>query len=325
MAVEPAAQASLDSKQPAPRMWRRLCGRSADFWREFMFWWAEHFPRVVLWTRPFWLWGAWRFAAKFRNDLLTNARRLLGPDAGAIAHERLAKRILHNLYTAVFELADCARLTLTELAQRIDGIEGADRYYTARESGKGAIMATAHIGSFEIGIAAVAEREPRIHVVFQRDAFARFESLRTKLRRALGVIEAPVDDGWSLWARLRDALERDEVVMIQADRVMPGQRGVPVPFFDGHILMPAGPLKLAAATQAPIIPVFSIRTDVGRVRVVVEEAIYVTRGDGPINERHPAALKLAAAIEKHVRAHPDQWLMPYPVWCEDLHGGSGDA
>src|SRR5262249_6244374 len=81
--------------------------------------------------------------------------------------------------------------------------------------------------------------------------------------------------------------------------------------------LPAGPVKLAMATGAPIIPVFTIRAPRGRFRVIIDEPITVEAGplrwDGP----HPALLRLAACIERQVAAYPDQWLMLHRVWCED--------
>ncbi len=301
-----------------PPAWRqRLRVAWANFWREFMFWWTEYAPEAVLWTRPFFLWFAWRFAATLRTGTLPNARRLLGPGAHNADHVALAKATVHNCYLSVYELGRTLRLTRKEMRDCVDAIEGQDTYLAARRAGKGAVVVTAHLGSFELGAAALLDREARLHVVFRRDAFPRFERLRSRLRARLGVVEAPVDDGWSTWVRLRDALRANEVVMIQGDRVMPGQKGVPVPFFDGHLLMPTGPLKLALATGAPLIPIFSIRTGVGRVRVIIEEPILVSRDDGPPTGRHPAMRKLAKVIEKHVRAHPEQWLIVEPAWCED--------
>jgi KDO2-lipid IV(A) lauroyltransferase len=125
-----------------------------------------------------------------------------------------------------------------------------------------------------------------------------------------------------MWVRLRDALARDEVVMIQADRVMPGQQGARVPFLGGHLLMPLGPIKLALATGAPIIPIFSHRTAIGRLRVTIERPIVVGRADcvSPGEDRAPPALAaLGALIEQKVRAHPEQWFMLQPALCEDQH------
>ena len=132
------------------------------------------------------------------------------------------------------------------------------------------------MGSFEVAVAALRQKEPRVHIVFKRDQVSRFEQLRSALRRRLGVIEAPIDQGGvGMWVGLRDALRRDEIVVLQGDRVMPGQKGQRVPFLSGHLLLPTGPVKLAQASGAPIVPIFSTRTPEGNIRISVAEPIFV--------------------------------------------------
>lgn len=324
---EIAAQGRTATVDAAPRVsagwFDRVRRFSADFWREFMFWWTEHAPIVVLWTGPFFLWFAWRYSRVLRAGTLANAKRLLGPDADEASQVALARSVVNNAYITIYELGRAVRLSREALRACIVDVQGEESYLAARRHGKGAIIVTAHIGSFEVGAAALLDRETRVHVVFRRDEFARFERLRSRLRQRLGVDEAAINDGWSIWMRMRDALLADEVVMIQADRVMPGQKGVPVPFFDGHLPMPVGPIKLALATGAPIIPVFSFRAAVGKVRVVIEEPIFVSRDAAcPAGSDVVATAlrRLAKIIERQIAAHPDQWLMLEPAWCEDQHG-----
>src|SRR5439155_19160634 len=205
------------------------------------------------------------------------------------------------------------RLSREQLQRRIESIEGTEHYDAARDLKKGAVIATAHMGSFEAGAAALPDRERAMHVVFKRDA-TRFERVRAALRQKLGVIEAPVDEGWTVWLKLREALLRDEVVMVQADRVMPGQKGCEVEFLHGHLLLPTGPVKLAIASGAPILPIFAIRTHDGRIRIHIEPHILVEPCD---DEPHPALLSYAMTLEKYVRAYPQQWLLLHPAFCED--------
>src|SRR5439155_19959391 len=122
----------------------------------------------------------------------------------------------------------------------------------------------------------------------------------------LGVIEAPIDDGLALWLRLREALLRDEVVMMHADRVIMGQKGCKVPFLHGHLLLPTGAIRLAMASGAPIIPALVIRRPDGRVRIHIEPHITVEPSD---EDPHPALLSFAATLEKYVRDYPEQWLL----------------
>jgi KDO2-lipid IV(A) lauroyltransferase len=218
--------------------------------------------------------------------------------------------VVTNLFRFVCDVAEGGRLEPAVLRSRIRSVEGRAHYDAARRLGKGAVIATAHLGSFEVGMASLSEIEPRMHVVFKRDRLSRFDRLRSRLHERVGAVEAPIDDGWESWMRLRDALLADEVVFVQADRAMPRQRAVAVPFCGGHIRLPLGPVKLAQMTGSPIIPVFAPWQGRG-VRICVEPAI--TADGNPREALH----RLAAAIEKHVCAAPEQWLAVYRAWVED--------
>jgi KDO2-lipid IV(A) lauroyltransferase len=130
------------------------------------------------------------------------------------------------------------------------------------------------------------------------------------------VLECPVDDGLPAWMRLRDALRMGDVVLLQADRVVAGQKGVRAPFLGGTLMMPEGLVKLARLTGAAIVPVFAPRVP-GGVRIVVDEPIQVGPEPPPRGTIDPAQLRLAAAVERAVREYPDQWLCLQPALVED--------
>jgi KDO2-lipid IV(A) lauroyltransferase len=257
--------------------------------------------------------GAYRFSPSVRRATAANARGIFGPEVAPAEVRALGRGVVASFYDFVCDVGQALHLSRDQLGGRIESIEGHPHYLAARALGRGAIIATAHMGSFEAGAVALLKHERAMHVVFKRDP-SRFERVRSGLRQKLGVTEQPVDDGWGMWMRLRDALARDEVVMIQADRVMPGQKGAEVPFLHGRMLLPTGPFKLALASErAPIIPVFVLRTPRGGIRIHVEEAIVVEPSD---ESPHPALLKFARILEQYVRAYPRQWLLLTPAFCE---------
>jgi KDO2-lipid IV(A) lauroyltransferase len=139
--------------------------------------------------------------------------------------------------------------------------------------------------------------------------------MRPALPAGLGVVDLGVDEGGVVCVRLRDALRAAEVVAIQGDRVMPGQKGARMPVLGGHLALPTGPVKLAVASGAPIVPVFSVRTPGGKIRLFIEEAIEV---NGDVDE---ALARLAAVIGRYVANYPEQWLVLHPAFEEDASGG----
>ena len=299
--------------EAAPRERRSVRAAAAEFWLDLLFRTVAASPLLSKLIKPPAVAVAWRCSRAIRAAAAANARRIFGPDVAPARKAIYGRGAVSNFYDFVCDVGRARRMTREQLVGQIESIEGIDCYAAARALGKGAIIATAHMGSFEAGAAALLEREKAMHVVFKRDA-TRFEQIRSALRRKLGVTEAPVDDGWSMWLQLRDALVRDEVVMLQADRVMTGQKGSRVPFLHGHVLLPTGPIKLAVASGAPIVPIFAIRSESGRIRIHIEPHIVVEPSD---LQPHPALLRLARTLEAYVRAYPEQWLLFHPAFCED--------
>ena len=286
--------------------------RAANFWLGLFFAAARDLPWMVRGFKPFFIWGAVTVSRQIRNATAANARRIYGKDVTAGQITRFTRDVTASFYDFVADVGYALRLTPKQMYERVASADHEARYHNIRAQKRGAIVVTAHMGSFEVGLAALRQTEEKVHVVFRRDPADRFDQIRQLLRQRLGVIEAPVQEGWGLWMRLRDALLANEVVVLQGDRVMPGQKGQRVPFLNHHIMLPTGPVKLAQASGAPLVPIFSLRQPDGRIRIVVEEPIEVAAHD----EVDPMD-KLARVLEKHVREHPEQWLMFHPAFCED--------
>jgi lauroyl/myristoyl acyltransferase len=280
-------------------------------------WCLRHCPWLARILRPVGVEAAWQCARETRRNLLLNAAHLLGELSRPRQRAALGRQVLRRVVDFIADMAQAPRMSDAELSVRISDVLNIDSYREARALGRGVIVITAHFGSFELGLFELRRHERQVHVVFQRDTLRQFETLRRDVRRRFGVHEAPVDDGLTTWMNMREALQRDEVVLMQADRVMPGQAGIAVPFFDGTMRVPAGPVKLAIATGAPIVPIFARREADGRVRIVIEPPMLLSRADQSPAGIEAALRRVAACIERHVRSNPEQWMALHRAWCED--------
>jgi KDO2-lipid IV(A) lauroyltransferase len=287
---------------------------AGEFWLRKFFWLCEHTPRVVQLARPIMCRLAFAYSPSIRRGTRANASRILGPSSSRQAIDRLARQMLNSFFLFCCDVARSKSASREDLLARVEQVDGREAFQKARALRRGLIVFTAHMGSFEVAMAALTDMEKHVHVLFRRDGDDLFERQRADLRRRLGVHEAVVDDGWTVWMKLRQALLDDQVVVIQGDRVLPGQKGQRVPFLGSEMELPLGPIKLAAASGAPIVPVFSIRMPDGKIRLVIEPAIEVAPDESPDRDSiHPAMKTLAAVLEKHISAHPDQWLMLQPA------------
>lgn len=282
-----------------------------------LFFTGERAPWLLRLLRPLAVTGAALVARGPRHAIARNQHAILGRPTGSRERFAFARAVFASFYDFVADVASLGREDVAGLRSRIDAIEGRDTYLACRKQARGAVLVTAHMGSFEVGLAALTEVEPAVHVVFKRDAFPAFERLRAGLRARLGVREAAIDDGWDTLLRLRDALAANEVIVMQGDRAVPGQRSATVaaPPLSQPLTIPTGPVTMARLAGCPLVPVFVVRSaKPGRFRVILLDPIHV--GPGAKGEAD-ALTALAAALGRFIAAHPDQWLVLHPAFAEN--------
>lgn len=314
----PVAQ-SVPPDAKAPRAGR---DSAHGAWIVALFWLSRNVPALLAVLRPVAVALTVAGSARVRSATRMNAeriftRRLSTPDAW-----RFALGVVGNFYQFVTDLGRSQRLSASDLVRSIESVEGREGYDACRALGRGCVIVTAHLGSFEVGLAGLATAEDHIHVVFKRDESHIFEEMRSGLRRTLGIREVPIDDGWDAWLRLRDALRRDEVVVMQGDRAMRGQRWLSVKFLGGHLRLPLGPARLAQLTGSPIVPVAAVRcasSGPARHHYRLQLGNPIMVGDSAASETviDEAVRSIGSAIESMVARHPDQWLALVPVFEED--------
>lgn len=186
-------------------------------------------------------------------------------------------------------------------------MSGEEHVADALADGRGILFATAHTAGWEaVGPALKRRRNLRVLIAeaAERDRAAR--SIQDEARRSQGMHVAHVGHdpfaGLPLMRHLRDG----GVVAIQIDRTPPGLRARDVTLFGARDRIPEGPLRLAALTGSPILPVFTARIGYRRYHVVARSPIRLARfaGDAAFDA---AAQQIADALADFVRTHPTQW------------------
>ncbi|HZW05670.1 MAG TPA: lysophospholipid acyltransferase family protein [Phycisphaerales bacterium] len=282
------------------------------------FWLASRAPWVVQAIGPAIVCLVPMASRAVRQGTTLNARRIFGRALAPREQQRFTRAVVKSFYGFIADVGRSTGGDAAALLSRIEQVEGEEAYRELRARGGGAVLVTAHMGSFEVGLAALtrAEKPGVVRVVYKRDASGAFEAMRARLRRMLGVVEAPIDDGLTTWMDLRDALHRGGVVVMQADRAMPGQRSEVVPFLYGHLRIPTGAVRLARMTGCPIVPVYTVRTPSGNFAVHLHAAIDAGPG-APPGRSDAAVAAVARSIESMVRTYPDQWLVLGAAFEED--------
>jgi lauroyl/myristoyl acyltransferase len=240
-----------------------------------------------------------------REAVLANLARV-APTRTPRARRALARKLYANFAEA---LVDSWRAGSPAGAPRIV-VDGDESLRAAVAAGDGVLLWSAHLGNWELAARELARRGYDIAAIArpQPDAQAERRIERDRARAGVRVVA-----GCPLAMEARRVLRRHGLLALLGDRRFEGQ-GRAVPFFGRPARLPAAPLALARRTGARVVPGFVVREGRGRYRVTVEPAIESTGALG--------LAELARALERHVRAHPDQWFVFERVWDEPLPGGA---
>lgn len=176
--------------------------------------------------------------------------------------------------------------------------------------GDGAILATGHLGSWDIGAMYAAIRGWHMTVIAEvlepRRLFERF----VELRHGAGIDVIPLVRGGDMVSRLEERVRAGGLATLLADRDLT-RKGPVVQFFGEPCRLPPGPAALARRTGRPVaVGAFFAkgRGWEGRCEDVIDIA------DRSIEAGTQA---LASVMERLIRRHPEQWHVFVPNWLSD--------
>jgi predicted LPLAT superfamily acyltransferase len=254
------------------------------------------------------------FAPRARRASRAFLRRALAREAGA-------GDVLRNFHAYAATLHDriyliCGRFEDLEIA-----IDGAPQLEAILAQGRGCILLGSHLGGFE-ALRALGRQVVRypINVVMHEDATRKVSGVLNGLAPELKArVIAPGRPETML--RIKECLERGEMVGILGDRPFGSEKTSLCPFLGTPARFPQGPFRLATVLEAPVVLFFALYEGANRYRICLEvlaERPTIERG-----ERTEAATRwverYVGRLEHYARAAPYNWFNFYDFWHEGLH------
>ncbi|MBI2467823.1 MAG: lysophospholipid acyltransferase family protein [Candidatus Rokubacteria bacterium] len=250
----------------------------------------------------------WVLAGR-RRVAHANLALAFGPALDPRARRRLARANFRHLGVTVFE---CCRLFFGPPGRMLERVrmEGVEHLKAGLAEGRGVLYLGAHFGNWELLAASQQLTGFPLSVVVRPLDNPLLEALVARARERLGVRLIPKRRA------LRDvqtALARGECVGIMLDQNA-GRRGVFVPFFGQQASTSRSLAVLALKTGAPVVPAFIRRLADGSHQVTLEPPIPLARTGELERDVAEATRRFTEAIERQVRAYPEQWFWVHRRW-----------
>lgn len=252
---------------------------------------------------------------------------LLAPSACAASREYLRRVLPHrprlrDVYRHLFYFASVILDHVYLFGGRTEklavDVYGRESFHRYRDTGTGAIVMVAHLGSFEIlRILGRDEGGLRMRILMDREAGAKVNAVLAAIdpHATDNLIDTSVSDV-DRALKIQAALERGEMIGLMADRYREGERTVDCDFLGGRARFPAGPWLLAGITQAPVLLAFGLYRGGNRYEIHLEELS--GRVELPRARRHARAQQYAQLyadrLAHYTRYAPYNWFNFYDFW-----------
>ena len=179
---------------------------------------------------------------------------------------------------------------------------GAEAVEQALARGRGCLLLGAHLGSFEVlRVMGTRERKLPVNALLYPDNATNTDAVLAELCPDLRERVIPLGRPQTL-LRVRECLERNEIVGLLGDRSLRSERSARCDFLGAPASFPLGPLRLAAILEAPVVLFFGLYLGGRRYALHFEPFA----GD---------VAHYAARLEHYCRLAPYNWFNFYDFWA----------
>jgi lauroyl/myristoyl acyltransferase len=190
-------------------------------------------------------------------------------------------------------------------------VSGWEYLEEARALGKGVLVVSCHMGSYEV-VAAIwsttlapvsffaEEVEPRPLYEWYRETRAR-----------LGISVLTLDYGGI--RKVLEALREQEMVITAIDRDITGT-GYLMPFFGKLAPIPLGPAAIALRLGTPIFPVCVYRLPDDTYMAEGAPLVHAVSTGNSRADQVKTTEQVLRQMERFIQSHPEQWHVPHRIW-----------
>ena len=253
---------------------------------------------------------AYYIIPKERAKTLKHLRNAFQKEKSENEIRKIAKNVFSNLGKNAFEWLSFPKLNKRWFDTFITP-QGLEHIIQAQKRGKGVIILASHVGNWELLAAYLNHKGYKGGIIVKRIYIEQIDRLFANMRKRMGN-EIYYRDG-SPKGPLR-ILKNGGFLGLLPDQDVDSVEGIFVDFFGKPAYTPTAPVKFAIKTGAALIPVFLIRGDNNKFKLIVEKEISLDITSDEERNTLVNTLKWSRILEKYIRQYPDQWVWMHRRW-----------
>lgn len=194
-------------------------------------------------------------------------------------------------------------------------ITGQELFDEIVNSPKGAIIASSHVGNFEISGYLLRQTQKRINGIVYADENPVIQQYRQKILEENNVFQIPILADMSHIFTINNVLTHGEILTMPCDRVFTGNKTIALDFMGQMASFPTGAYHLAAKFDVPVLTLFVMKESVRHYHLYLARIDRYANDHLSTNEKvEVLARNYVTGLERIIKEFPEQWYNFYKFW-----------
>jgi len=239
-----------------------------------------------------------------RRRLVINNLRLAYPERDEDEIRRLARSVFRNAGMTLLDTVQVLYLSADSLLVRLKRVEGGEHIHRALRAGRGVVIVSAHLGSWELGL-------HLFNLYFGQPVTAIAKKLRNRrvndwIHRVRTHSGNRIIYKKGALREMMQTLREGKILSMMID-MSRARDGVEVEFFGRRATATPAAVMLALRCRCPLIMGFLHREPDGDFAVHIDPPLELVRTGTLKTDLMMNTQKITTRVEQEVRRHPEQW------------------
>jgi predicted LPLAT superfamily acyltransferase len=214
------------------------------------------------------------------------------------------------------------------LVDKIAILSGSEKKYSFNFDGEnhlralvnnntGGILVNAHIGNWEIAGQLLERLDTKIHILMFDAEHEQVKKYMSEVLQQKNIGVIIIGNDLSHLEKIKEALQNKEIIAMNGDRYMPGNKTITCSFMEREADFPVSPFYMAGKFKVPVVYVFAMKETKYHYHFYATEPRQVENFNS-LKLRDESLKKMVNEyvdeIEKMVKRYPVQWFNYYKFW-----------
>jgi predicted LPLAT superfamily acyltransferase len=184
------------------------------------------------------------------------------------------------------------------------------------KQGRGGILLSAHVGNWEAAGHLLKRLNSRINIVMFDGEHEQIKSYIEGVTKGKNFNVIVIKNDMSHVYAIGDALGRNELICLHADRFLPGNKTIVKNFLGAPANFPAGPFQLATGFNVPVSVVFAMKESASHYHFFGSPLLKKTETETKAQFSERLSETFKNDLEQKVKLYPEQWFNYFNFWMK---------